>query len=115
MDTPRSTTLEHAISGDRAEQLANDLGHQKSRMVIKSVVEEYVGSSVFATRVKEIGLESLESTETYKKISDKVQGQIDTTLTDRNLKNRNFTISNIFSTVSILVAIGAVVVAIIKR
>jgi hypothetical protein len=114
MDNTRTTLLEHAVSGDRAEQLANDLGHQKSRMVIKSVVEEYVGSSQFAQRVKAIQLEMLESTETYKKIDGKVQSQIDATLNARNLKNRNFIVPNIIAGISVIVALGAVIVAWMK-
>jgi hypothetical protein len=115
METPRATTLlDQAISGDRAEQLANDLGHQKSRLAIKTVVEEVVASSAFATRVKEIQLESLESTETYKKISDKVHSQVDTMLNNRNLKNRNFVITNVISGVAAVGAVAAVLVAVFK-
>jgi len=46
--------LNDAIPGDRAEQLASDLQHQKSRVAINSVVEDYVGSSNFEKRIVEI-------------------------------------------------------------
>ena len=112
-NTP-TTRLDNAISGDRAEQLASDLGHQKSRLAIQDVVAEYVASTVFAERVKKIQLESLESTVTYKKISDKVQTQIETTLSTKGVKNRNFVIPMIISSVAALAAIAAVVVTIVK-
>lgn len=49
-----SVQLNDAIPGDRAEQLASDLLHQKSRVAINSVVEDYVGSSDFEKRIIEI-------------------------------------------------------------
>lgn len=113
-DRTTTTRLNDPVSGDRAEQLATDLQHQKSRLAIKDVVEEYIGSSSFADRIKTIQLEALESTVTYKKISDKVGNQIDSTLSDRNLKNRNFVIPNLISAGAVVVAIVAVIVAIYK-
>jgi hypothetical protein len=53
--------LNDAIPGDRAEQLANDLQHSKSRAAIREVVEDYISSSAFADRVKSIQLEALEA------------------------------------------------------
>lgn len=113
MDHRPTTTLNDAIPGDRAEQLASDLQHNKSRLVIKDVVEEYVSSSTFANRVKKIQGEHLESTETYKKISDKVQTQIDSTLNDRHLKSRNFIFPIVVSVISAAGTIAAVIVAVI--
>lgn len=110
-----SSQLNDAISSDRAEQLAIDLGHQKSRMVIMEVVEEHIGSSKFENRVKEIQSTHLESTETYKKISDKVQTQIDKTLADRNIKSRNFWVQNILSAVALMVAILTFVFTVILK
>lgn len=69
--------LNDAISGDRAEQLANDLQHQKSRLVIKDVVEEYVGSSIFADRVKEIVVEHTDSVPFMEKTQKYADQQID--------------------------------------
>jgi|GEM_PF-3544868 len=109
-----TTRLNDAISGDRAEQLATDLQHQKSRLAIQDVVKEYINSSVFAGRIKEIMCEALESTETYKKISDKVGSQIDKTLNDRNLKNRNFIIPNIIAAGAVVVSLVAILVAYFK-
>jgi hypothetical protein len=43
-------------------------------------------ADVFRDKVKEIILETLESTETYKKVSDKVQTQINTTISDNSWK-----------------------------
>lgn len=110
-----TTTLNDPIPGSTATDLFETLQHHKSRLIIKEVVEDYVGSSVFAKRVKDIELEMLESTETYKKVSDKVQNQINTTLNDRNLKNRNFLIVNSLSALAVLTAIISVIVAISKN
>lgn len=112
-DTQQRATLDSAISGDRGSNLARDLKHHDSRMAIKDVVTEHIASSVFADRVKAIQLELLESTETYKKIDDKVQNQINTTLSDRGLKNRNFIIPTVIASISALGTVAAVVVAII--
>lgn len=109
----RSETFDSAISGDTAGRFTHELKNHDSRMVIKDVVSEYIASSAFATRVKEIQLEALESTETYKKLSDKVGNQIDKTLNDRNLKTKNFVIPLIFSIISAIAAVAAVIVAIV--
>lgn len=69
-----TTTLNDAISGDRAEQLTNDLQHQKSRLAIKDVVQEHIDSSKFAGRVKEIMLEALEADPAREKLSEWVTG-----------------------------------------
>jgi len=87
----RSTTrLDAPISGASGGQLARDLRHYDSRLAIKEVVVEHVASTDFADRVKKIQNESLKSTATYGNFSDQVQTQIDNTLSDRNLKNKNF-------------------------
>lgn len=75
-----SVTLNDPISGDRAEQFASDLQHQKSRLVIKNVVEEYVGSSLFATRVKEIVVEHTDTVPFMEKSQKYADKQIDTRL-----------------------------------
>lgn len=108
------TQLDAPISGDRAEQLADDLQHHKSRVAIKTVVEEYVESAAFATRVKAIMLEALESTVTYEKISDKVGNQVGNILTQKGLKNRNFLWPLGISIVAALAAIGSLIVSIVK-
>lgn len=72
-----TTRLNDAISGDRAQQLANDLQHQKSRLVIKEVVEESIGSSMFADRVKSIVVEHTGTVEFMKKSQEYADDQID--------------------------------------
>lgn len=76
----QEVTLNDPISGDRAEQLASDLQHQKSRLVIKEVVEDYVGSSIFATRIKEIVIEHTESVPFMEKSQKYADQQINTRL-----------------------------------
>lgn len=108
-----SQKFNDAISGDRAAQLANDLGHQKSRLVIQEVVRDYINSTDFDRKVKDIQRENLESTETYKKIEDKVQSQIDKTLADRGLKAKNFWIPVVISVVSLIVTVMSIIVSIL--
>ena len=74
---PEPTILNDPISGDRAEQLANDLQHQKSRIVIKDVIDEYVGSSVFAKRVKEIVIDHTDTVPFMEKTQKYADQQID--------------------------------------
>jgi len=110
-DERRRETLDTAISGDTAHHFLRELKNHDSRMVIKDVVTEHTSSSLFADRIKTIQLENLESTETYKKISDKVQNQIDKTLSDRGLKNRNFWLPFFVSAIGVAVAIAAIVIS----
>lgn len=114
-DDHTRTTLDSAISGEKASTLARELKNHEGRMAIKEVVSEYIASSHFADRVKSIQLESLESTETYKKISDKVQSQIDKTLSDRGLRTRNFIVPMIVASTGVVVAIVSIVVSVIFR
>lgn len=109
MDTP-NTRLNDPISGDRGEQLASDLQHHKSRIVIKEVVEEYIGSSKFAERVEDIQLKSLEADPARNKLKGWVVGVIQTHLTEQGLKRRNFMWP---LAISILSAIGTIAAAII--
>lgn len=113
-DNTGKTILDTAISGNRGRTLAQDLRHHESRMAIKEVVDEHVGSALFSERIRDIQSQNLESTVTYEKISDKVQNQIDKTLSDRGLRNRNFYIPFIVSVVGVIVAVASVVVAIVK-
>lgn len=112
MDTP-NTRLNDPISGDRGEQLANDLQHHKSRLVIREVVEEYVGSSLFAERVKAIQLSALEADPARKKLKDWVVGVIQAHLADQGLKRRNFVWPLVISILSASGTIAAVIVAIV--
>lgn len=76
--TPRkSVQLNDAISGDRAEQLASDLLHQKSRVAISSVVEDYVGSSKFAERMEEIIVKHTDTVPFMEKSQKYADQQID--------------------------------------
>lgn len=75
------TTLNDAIPGDRAEQLASDLGHEKSRLAIQNVVKEYIGSSEFSDRVVGIQLGTLEADPARNKLKDWVNGLILTVTT----------------------------------
>lgn len=110
-----SQKFNDAISGDRAAQLASDLGHQKSRLVIQEVVKDYINSMDFEKKVKEIQRENLESTETYKKIEGKVQGQIDKTLADRGLKAKSFWVPLAVSIISVIIAAISVIVSAVNH
>ena len=77
------TTLNDPIPGSRAEELLDVLQHNKSRLIIKEVVEEYVGSSIFAQRIKEIVIEHTESVP----FMEKTQGYADQQIDKRLFKN----------------------------
>lgn len=121
-----TTRLDNAISGDRAEQLASDLGHQKSRLAIQEVVKEYVGSSEFADRVKSIHLEALEadparkklkdwvcdviekevtSDATNKRLDERIDARIETDRRTRGWKNKQFWVPTTLAAISALAAI----------
>ena len=74
---PQFTQLNDAISGDRAEQFANDLQHQKSRAVIKEVLDEYSASAGYADRVKIIVVDHTDTVPFMKKVQGYADEQID--------------------------------------
>lgn len=73
----QSTTLDAPISGDRAEELAKELGHSKTRAVIKEVVEEYVASAIFVKHIKEIIDEHTGSVDFAKKVRTSLKDELD--------------------------------------
>lgn len=111
-----STTLNDPISSDRAEQLANDLQHQKSRLAIKDVVQEHIDSSAFADRVKEIMLDALAADPARKKLTDWVTSiaktEVNTHATAKKERNLTRTIGVgglVIGTLGVGVAVLAII------
>jgi hypothetical protein len=125
---PAKSTLNDAIPGDRAAQLATDLQHQKSRLVIKEVVEEVVNSTDFAKKIKDIQLESLEADPARNKLKEwiesliekeqtsdthkvrldlSIKAGVETELRERGLRNKTFWIPTIIASVAAIAAVAA--------
>jgi len=103
-------TLNDRISGDRAEQLANDLQHQKSRLVIKEVVQEQIGSTDFERTVETILQRSLERDTTQDKLKPWFTRSFNTAVSERGWQNKTFWIPVTISSVAVIVAIIAIFV-----
>lgn len=107
------TTLNDAISGDRAEQLASDLGHQKSQIAIRAVVESYVDSTAFANKVKEIQKEALEADPARNKLKDWVLDLIRTEMNTQSTKKTEKKWGMIIGVGGLVVGVFGIAVAIV--
>ncbi len=88
-----TTTLNDAIPGSLAGDFLDSLQHQRSRMIIKDVVQEFVDSSAFAQSVESILLKALEADPARCKLkqwtTDIAQTQINTYASSKSEKNWN--------------------------
>ena len=107
---PQVTTLNDRISGDRAEQLATDLGHQKSRLVIQEVVKEYVGSTEFERIVEDTIKRSLEMDSTQAKLQPWFTRSFDKAVSKRGWQNKTFWIPTIIASIAAIAAVVAIFV-----
>lgn len=87
--------------------MANDLQHQKSRLVIKEVIEEYAGSSVFAKRVDGIVTEHTGTV----KFMEKSQKYADSQIDKRLFKNVRVILGLIVSWIA-SIAVAVIITAI---
>ena len=130
-DQQQRASFNDPISGDRAERLAADLGHQKSRIAIQEVVKDYVGSTEFADKVEGIMLKALEadparnklkewavdiaqkeigSDAAQTKLTERVDARIEETLKSRSWRNKTFWIPTSIATIAAIAAVVAIFV-----
>lgn len=108
-DAPQQvTTLNDRISGDRAEQLATDLGHQKSRLVIQEVVKEYIGSTEFERTIEDTIKRSLEMDSTQSKLQPWFTRSFNTAASQRGWQNKTFWVPTIIALIAAIAAVVAI-------
>jgi hypothetical protein len=108
-----TTTLNDAIPGSLANDFMDSLQHQRSRLVIKEVVQECIDSSVFADRVENILLHALESDSARQKLQKWVTGIVQSEVTTYNSIKTEKNWSRIIGVGGVLVGVAGVVVAIV--
>lgn len=108
-----TTTLNDAIPGSLATDFIDSLQHQRSRLVIKEVVQEFIDSSALAQRVQGIILDALEADPAREKLkqwtTDIAKTEVNNCVSSKRDKNWN----HIIGIGGVIIGVVGVIVAIV--